>query len=65
MTEPLTDKDPMPFGKHEGVPMEKVPAGYLDWLSGQSWIGDWPLVEEYITKNRDVIDLELKEEGLI
>lgn len=28
----LTDKSPMPFGKHRGTPMEKVPAKYLHWL---------------------------------
>lgn len=29
---PLTDKSPMPFGKHKGVALEKVPAQYLLWL---------------------------------
>lgn len=28
----LTDKSPMPFGKHRGEPMEKVPVEYLHWL---------------------------------
>jgi len=28
----LTDKDPMPFGKHKGTWMQYVPAGYLHWL---------------------------------
>jgi uncharacterized protein (DUF3820 family) len=28
----LADNDPMPFGKHAGVAMEKVPASYLLWL---------------------------------
>lgn len=28
----LADNDPMPFGKHKGVPLEKVPARYLLWL---------------------------------
>jgi len=31
----LTDKSPMPFGKYEGVPMERVPASYLCWLFGE------------------------------
>lgn len=29
---PLTDLDPMPFGKHKGVPMQDVPASYLHYL---------------------------------
>lgn len=30
--EPLDDTDPMPFGKHKGIPMQDVPAAYLHWL---------------------------------
>lgn len=56
----LTDKDPMPFGCHKGIPMEHVPAHYLDWLMGQDWIDKWPLVVGYVTANRKVIDKELE-----
>lgn len=28
----LTDSDPMPFGKHKGLPMSDVPARYFHWL---------------------------------
>lgn len=28
----LTDESPMPFGKHKGIPMSKVPVKYLFWL---------------------------------
>ncbi len=28
----LTDQDLMPFGRHEGESMDKVPADYLLWL---------------------------------
>ena len=28
----LEDTDPMPWGKHKGVPMADVPADYLFWL---------------------------------
>jgi len=33
---PLTDIDPMPFGKHKGKPMQEVPADYLHylWMNG-------------------------------
>lgn len=33
---PLEDTDPMPFGKHRGVPMQDVPAAYLHWLWTQN-----------------------------
>ena len=33
----------MPFGKYKDVYMDEVPATYLDWLRGQSWIDQWPL----------------------
>lgn len=28
----LEDTDPMPFGKHRGLPMSDVPASYLHYL---------------------------------
>lgn len=28
----MTDETPMPFGKHKGKPMQRVPADYLLWL---------------------------------
>lgn len=65
MSRALTDKDPMPFGKHKGKPLEKVPAGYLDWLDGQPWLDAHPGVRDYIAANRSVIDKELKEQELI
>lgn len=30
--DPLTDDDPMPFGKHKGIRMSDVPARYFHWL---------------------------------
>lgn len=29
---PLTDSDPMPYGEHQGVPMDNVPASYFRFL---------------------------------
>lgn len=58
----LTDNDPMPFGKYVGYHMKDVPAKYLDWLIGQTWINEWPDVEAYIIKNKDTIDKEIDEE---
>lgn len=61
---PLTDNDPMPFGKFKNEAMKNVPASYLDWVSGQSWISDWPAVAAYIEANRKDIDkvLECREQ---
>lgn len=28
----MNDQSPMPFGKHAGEPMEKVPVSYLHWF---------------------------------
>lgn len=59
----LQDKDPFPFGKYRGVAMEKVPADYLDWVVGQTWIDKWPAVVEYVERNRKLIDEELEDMG--
>jgi len=53
----------MLFGKYKGRPMNTVPAKYLDWLHDQSWIVDWPLVKDYIERNRTVIDQELEDQA--
>lgn len=55
----LTDESKFPFGKYKGRKMKEVPASYLDWLHGQSWIGDWSEVLAYVQANRKVIDQEL------
>lgn len=60
--EPLTDKDPMPFGKHKGARMKDVPASWLDWADGKDWLAaKYPRVKAYIRVNRAVINLELKD----
>lgn len=59
---PWTDQTIMPFGTHKGIPLEEVPAGYLDWLMGQTWIKDWPGLYAYIKANLDVIHQQLREE---
>ena len=61
-TDIMRDGDPFPFGKHKGTKMKDVPADYLDWLRGQPWIGQWPLVDAYIKRNKSVIDYELENE---
>jgi len=41
--------------------MDDVPADYLDWLRGQSWIDKFPLIEKYIEENSQSINKELEE----
>lgn len=55
----LSDLDPMPFGKHEGKPMQDVPVGYLHWLwheghknEPDSRVGD------YIRRNLSALRME-------
>ena len=61
----LNDKDLFPFGKYKGIPMEEVPADYLDYIDGQKWIDKYPAVKDYITRSRPALDLELKRMGKI
>lgn len=52
MNYPLQDLDPMPFGKHKGVPMQDVPASYLHWLWVNGKSGDKLCpVSDYIRRN--------------
>lgn len=59
MKNALTDKDPMPFGKHKGQKMINVPASYLLWLWDDPMFktGD---VHEYIKDNLDVLQAQAK-----
>ena len=54
----LTDKSPMPFGKHKGVEMANVPADYLIWLYENEKCTDE--VREYIEDNMDVLKIEVR-----
>lgn len=68
MSEPLTDKDIMPFGGYKGKAMADVPAGYLNWLKNQYEINgcrgeDNERVRQYINENWDAIELELRKGG--
>ena len=55
----LTDSSSFPFGKYKGRKMKEVPAAYLDWLSDQRWLSEWPGVKAYIAANRKYINQEL------
>lgn len=55
----LGDLDPMPFGKHKGVPMQDVPARYLHWLWTNGLDKDHRSeVGKYIHKNLDALKQE-------
>lgn len=56
----LTDADRFPFGRYRGKKVEEVPVTYLDWISRQDWIKDWPDVLAYIQENRNLIDWALQ-----
>lgn len=52
----LKDTDPMPFGKHKGMPMQDVPASYLHWFwTNCDRNGD---VADYIRRNLAVLMAE-------
>lgn len=53
----LTDTDLMPFGKHKGAKMEKVPASYLLWLWNQGNISH-PGVRGYIENSLSALEKE-------
>jgi hypothetical protein len=60
----LTDKDIMPFGKHQGKLMGNVPSNYLMWLwdNVENRKGD---VFDYIKDNWDVIVAQIKRDKLL
>ena len=56
---PLTDTDLMPFGKHQGIPMQDVPASYFWylWTTGSSHAKTCR-VADYIQRNLDALKKE-------
>lgn len=58
---PLTDTDPMPFGKHKGVPMQDVPASYFHYLWTNGMKEDKEsAVADYIRRNLNALRVEYK-----
>lgn len=56
---PLSDTDPMPFGKHRSVPMQDIPASYLHYLWTHGMETDKSsAVADYIRRNIDALKLE-------
>jgi uncharacterized protein (DUF3820 family) len=59
----FNDETPMPFGKHAGVPLRKVPASYLIWCSETIEPTDdvRRALLTYIAENANVIESELED----
>lgn len=65
---PLSDTDPMPFGKYKGVAMQDVPASYLHWLwttnQGRDQraviLANDPVLD-YIQRNLSALRMEYKD----
>lgn len=56
----MKDTDPMPWGKHKGIPMQDVPASYFFWLWTEREMehNRFDPVADYIRKNLDVLKQE-------
>jgi len=58
----LKDTDPMPFGKHQGVPMQDVPARYLHYLWTHGKKEDPGCeVSDYIKRNLNGLKMEYRD----
>lgn len=58
----LTDKDEMPFGKHQGEALANVPASYLIWCY-ETFKTMRPDLKEYIEDNLTALQAEVKRSG--
>ncbi len=54
----LTDKSPMPYGKHKGKQLANVPADYLLWLYKNNKCN--AQVKAYVIDNLEVINEQTK-----
>lgn len=55
----LTDKSLMPYGKHQGKLMSRIPADYLLWLHGNGRCS--PLVRAYVEDNIEALNKQIAE----
>jgi hypothetical protein len=46
----------LPFGVHKGTPMSQLDMEYLEYISSASWLAKWPVVKEWIDRNKDKIE---------
>lgn len=62
--EPYNDETPMPWGKHAGEPLGRVPASYLRWCS-ENLTPDSEhrrALLTYIEENAAAIEMEIAED---
>jgi hypothetical protein len=54
----------MPFGKHKGLPFDKIPSSYFDWLLKQEWLqaGLREEIEEFL-EDGDEPSFDFESEG--
>lgn len=57
----LNDKSKMPFGVHKDKLMANVPSAYLLFIYEQKTLT--PEVRQYIEKNKEVLQIEMKRNG--
>ena len=57
----FTDKDTLPFGKHQGEKLGDVPAGYLLFLADSDNTKASVGIFLYVTNNREALEAEEKE----
>lgn len=43
----LNDNDVMPWGRHSGTPLGKIPDDYWKWFLDQSWCDEYPELVDY------------------
>jgi hypothetical protein len=56
--EETKDSDIMPFGKYKGEKIGDVPASYLLWFADSDLAKSWPMLAEYVEKNRKLLEKE-------
>lgn len=60
--QPWNDDTVMPWGKHKGQKLGKIPASYLLWLYEQPWIKSWEGLHAYLKANEDRLMLEKRDD---
>jgi len=54
---PLTDESPMPWGIHQGKPLDEVPPEYLIWMYENDKLkGD---LKRYAQENLEVLKMQI------
>lgn len=51
----MTGKDPFPFGKHKGTPLDEVPKSYIKWWLDQDWASEKKDLYAYYTQGEAAV----------